>query len=60
MLGGKVMSYRYAHTSSIVKLSGETGKKIFGSIVSGKTVKFDAKKASKTAHKNLRKQGFYM
>ena len=60
MIGGKFMSYKYKHPSSIVKLSGEEGRKIFYTILKKNTVKFDAKKASKQAHKELRKQGFYM
>jgi len=44
----------------LVVLSGENGKRIYKSILCDKTPKFDAKKASKEAHKNLRKQGFLM
>ena len=60
MLGGKAMKYNYVCTPSVIHFSGETGKNIFKSILCDKTEKFDVKKASKKAHKNLRKQGFYM
>ena len=59
MIGGKFMSYRYERPSAIIRLSGEEGRKIFCTILE-KTTKFDVKKASKKAHKELRKQGFYM
>lgn len=54
------MGYRYANSSSIIRLSGEDGKKLFGSILKSKPGNFNAKKASRKAHKKLRKQGFYM
>ena len=60
MLGGQIMSYKYSHTPSIVRLSGENGKKIFDSILKSEPGSFNAKKASRKAHKELRKQGFYM
>ena len=60
MLGGQSMGYRHAHSSSIIRLSGEDGKKIFSSILKSKSGNFDSKKASRKAHKELRKQGFYM
>ena len=60
MFGGLNMNYKYKSTPSIIKLSGETGKEIFNAIIKDKSKGFDAKKASKMAHKELRKQGFYM
>lgn len=60
MLGGQILGYRHAYSSSIIRLSGEDGKKVFSSILKSKSGNFNAKKASKKAHKELRKQGFYM
>ena len=54
------MGYKHAYTSSLVRLSGEEGKKVFCSILKAESGKFDAKKASRKARKELRKQGFYM
>lgn len=42
------------------RLSGEGGKKLFYSIFKSKSGNFNAKKASRKAHKKLREQGFYM
>lgn len=45
---------------TLVILSGEQGKKTFDFIRSSMPGTFNAKEASKQAHKLLRKQGFYM
>lgn len=60
MSGGAGMSDLKRPQHSYVKLSGEEGKKTFYKILNSKPDQYDAKAASKKAHKFLRKQGFYM
>lgn len=60
MLGGLVMSYKHIKTPAIVRLSGETGRKVFESAIKGRNIKFNPKAASRKAHKELRRQGFFM